>query len=262
MAHFTKISENNIVLETIVIDNNVLGEPNISFPETEKIGQDFIKNNLNLSGNWLQTSYNNNFRGKFAIPGMIYDENLNMFLYEKPYESWTLNEDNDWTPPVPIPNTILNQGFGQFYKWEWSEKDKNWIKKNDCPYEDWTYDSVLDQWNPPSAEIPDLEEGEKYSWDNDNKKFYKFKTVIQNKDGIQFIHQVNQPYPSWTKFIINEEKKSIGWTPPSKFMDEFLYLYWNEDKKSWITEEENQKNNLNLNLRYNIFIDNSSFEVE
>lgn len=261
MAHFVKISENNEVLQTIIIDNNILGEPDISFPETEKIGQDFIKNNLNLLGNWLQTSYNNNFRGKFATPGMIYYKNLDMFLYKKPYESWILNDNNDWVPPISIPDEALEQGFGKFYKWEWSEENKNWIKKNECPYEGWTYDSILDQWSP-NVEIPDLEEGEQYSWDNNDKKFYKFKTLIQNKNGGQFINQFNQPYLSWTKFIIDEEMNVFGWTPPVKFINGFPYLYWDENKKSWIPEEENIKNNLNLSPRYNIFIDGSSFEVE
>lgn len=69
MAHFAKI-ENNIVREVIVVDNdNCAGG---DFPESEAAGQAFIAS-VGLSGEWRQTSYNGNFRGKYAGIGDIYD---------------------------------------------------------------------------------------------------------------------------------------------------------------------------------------------
>ena len=62
MAHFAQI-ENNIVLEIIVVANENCGGGN--FPESEPIGQAFIAS-LGLTGEFLQTSYNNNFRGLYA----------------------------------------------------------------------------------------------------------------------------------------------------------------------------------------------------
>jgi hypothetical protein len=62
MAHFAKI-ENGIVTEVIVVNNETLGD--LDFPESEAVGQEFIAS-LGLNGTWKQTSYNANFRGKYA----------------------------------------------------------------------------------------------------------------------------------------------------------------------------------------------------
>lgn len=62
MAHFAKI-ENGTVTNVIVINNEIFYD--LEFPESEPIGQEFITS-LGIEGNWKQTSYNGNFRGKFA----------------------------------------------------------------------------------------------------------------------------------------------------------------------------------------------------
>lgn len=74
MAHFAEIDLNNIVRRVIVIDNSACGEPEVTFPETEALGQSFIANVLGLAGTWKQTSYNNNIRGNYAGIGFLYDE--------------------------------------------------------------------------------------------------------------------------------------------------------------------------------------------
>jgi len=70
MAHFAKI-ENNIVQRVIVVNNEVL--ENKDFPESEPIGIAFCKETFGADTEWLQTSYNNNFRGRYASLGMSYD---------------------------------------------------------------------------------------------------------------------------------------------------------------------------------------------
>lgn len=74
MAHYAKINENNIVEEVIVIDNKN--------SETEQAGKEYIAS-IGLEGNWLQTSYNRNFRNEFAGPGDIYDPVNNMFVLDE-----------------------------------------------------------------------------------------------------------------------------------------------------------------------------------
>jgi hypothetical protein len=69
MAHFAKV-ENNIVRDLIVIDNKDCGD--LPFPQSEPIGQAFIAS-IGLEGEWLQTSYNGNFRGKYAGTGYTWD---------------------------------------------------------------------------------------------------------------------------------------------------------------------------------------------
>ncbi len=69
MAYFAKIN-NNIVLEVIVISNDDCD--NLPFPESEPKGQTFIAS-LGIEGEWLQTSYNGNFRGTYAGIGYTFD---------------------------------------------------------------------------------------------------------------------------------------------------------------------------------------------
>jgi hypothetical protein len=68
MAHFARI-ENGIVREVIVVGNEQA--------PTEAEGQAFIAS-IGLSGEWVQTSYNNNpvegaSRGKYAGIGDLWD---------------------------------------------------------------------------------------------------------------------------------------------------------------------------------------------
>ena len=67
MGYFAHI-ENHVVQQVIRISNDVLGEPTLTFPDTESAGRAFIANTLRLEGEWRQCSYNANFRG--CYPGM------------------------------------------------------------------------------------------------------------------------------------------------------------------------------------------------
>ena len=72
MAHFAKI-QNTKVIEIIVVNNDDCGGG--EFPESEPIGQTFIAS-LGIQGDWLQTSYNANFRGCYAGIGYTFDPNI------------------------------------------------------------------------------------------------------------------------------------------------------------------------------------------
>jgi hypothetical protein len=69
MAHFAKI-QNGYVQEVIVVNNEILIDEN--GVEQESIGAEFCAELFD--GEWKQTSYNGNFRGKFAGIGDVYDE--------------------------------------------------------------------------------------------------------------------------------------------------------------------------------------------
>jgi len=77
MAHFAEVDEYQIVRNVIVVDNDDCGGGD--FPESEPIGQAFIAA-IGIDGDWLQTSYNNNFRGQYAGQGMSYDPVLDEFV--------------------------------------------------------------------------------------------------------------------------------------------------------------------------------------
>ena len=74
MAHFAKM-ENGIVRQIIVINNEVLLDENGI--EQELIGSQFCTDTF--GGEWLQTSYNGNFRGAYAGVGMTYNPELDLF---------------------------------------------------------------------------------------------------------------------------------------------------------------------------------------
>lgn len=69
MAHFAQIT-NNRVQAVIVIANDDCH--NLPFPESEPVGQAYIAS-LGIEGEWLQTSYNGNFRGIYAGIDYIYN---------------------------------------------------------------------------------------------------------------------------------------------------------------------------------------------
>jgi hypothetical protein len=68
MAHFARV-ENNTVREVIVVNNEVLLDENNV--EQESIGAKFCADTF--GGEWVQTSYNANFKGKYAGVGDQWD---------------------------------------------------------------------------------------------------------------------------------------------------------------------------------------------
>lgn len=99
MSHFAKV-ENGIVTEVIVAEKN--------FINTGLVGDEFL---------WVQTSYNGNFRGKYAATGDTW--NGTNFIPPQPFDSWTLNEDTCvWEPPTSKPDD------GNDYTW--NEENQSW----------------------------------------------------------------------------------------------------------------------------------------
>jgi hypothetical protein len=76
MAHFARI-DNNVVRQVIVISDDAVPDP---APDNEAAGQAFITDVLGLAGEWKQTSYNGNFRGRYAGVGYTYDPDLDEFV--------------------------------------------------------------------------------------------------------------------------------------------------------------------------------------
>ena len=117
MAHFAELDENNIVTRVIVVHNNELFDENGN--ESEQKGIDFCV--AHYGGNWIQTSYNANFRKNYAGTGYIYDSIRDAFIEQKIYESWVLNEDTcKWVAPVLYPTDGKN-----YY---WNEETIAWIE--------------------------------------------------------------------------------------------------------------------------------------
>ena len=113
MAHFAKV-ENDIVTQVLVVSNDDA--------PTEIDGQTFLAS-IGLEGEWVQTSYNNNpiegaSRGKYAGIGDTW--NGTVFIASQPFPSWSLDENDDWQPPTPMPTD------GKMYRW--NETDLDWVE--------------------------------------------------------------------------------------------------------------------------------------
>jgi len=114
MAHFAQINDSNVVTQVIVVSNDSCGGGD--YPESDPIGAAFCTDLL--GGTWKQTSYNGNFRGRYAGIGYTFNEELDAFIAPKPYPSWTLNEETtDWEAPVARPAEGM---------WTWNEANQEW----------------------------------------------------------------------------------------------------------------------------------------
>ena len=105
MSHFAEINSDSIVQRVIVAEQN--------FINSGAVGDSF---------NWVQTSYNGNFRKNYAGTGYTYDKSKDAFIAPQPYASWTLVEATcQWEAPVAYPDD------GKMYTWD--EDTTAWVER-------------------------------------------------------------------------------------------------------------------------------------
>ena len=91
MAHYAQLDENNVVTQVTAVHNNELvaskqaavnedGSVSVSVIESEDKGVEFCKSLFGVDTKWAQTSYNGNFRGKYAKIGDTFDAENNVFV--------------------------------------------------------------------------------------------------------------------------------------------------------------------------------------
>ena len=123
MAHFAELDDSNLVARIVVGHNDVT---TIDSEEVEQRGIDFLNDLLPGSGPWVQTSYNNTSRYRYASIGYTYDAERDAFIMPQPYPSWKLApSDLSWKAPVPypIPNPVDGDPF--YY---WNEDEVSWVE--------------------------------------------------------------------------------------------------------------------------------------
>jgi len=129
MAHFAQLDENNIVTAVLAVGNDDI--QNLPFPQSESLGVVFL-NSIFPNTVWKQTSYNNNFRVRYAGMDMVFHPSTDTyphgyFVHQKPYEYFVWdNEACDWIPPEPYPTT------GRTYFW--SHEAYSWIPNGPVPF--------------------------------------------------------------------------------------------------------------------------------
>ena len=120
MAHFARVVD-GIVEQVIVVNNIDITDENGD--EQESLGIAFC-NKLLGEAEWVQTSYNKNFRKNYAGKGFAYDQERDAFVHIKPFDSWVLNEDTcDWEPPVPQPDDYQSKNY------LWHEDTTSWVEQ-------------------------------------------------------------------------------------------------------------------------------------
>jgi hypothetical protein len=116
MAYMAQLDNNNVVTRVLSVSNNDCPDP---APQNEAQGSAFLES-LGLGGNWKQTSYNGNFRVRYAGVGYTYDAERDAFIAPKPFDSWVFDEELvGWIAPVAYPSE------GGPYTWD--EETLSWV---------------------------------------------------------------------------------------------------------------------------------------
>jgi hypothetical protein len=142
MAHFAKISEENIVLQVLTLDDkDMLNGDNI---QTESIGQAYLTQHNNWPTHlWIQTSYDtvNNthknggtaLRGNYAGVGHTWDEGNQIFWYPQPHASWVKNLSTaQWNSPIGDAPALTaeqnsqNNAKTNYWFYVWNESGQSW----------------------------------------------------------------------------------------------------------------------------------------
>ena len=127
MSHFALVNKDNIVVTVIVCDED---------PELHEHTRQMSKD---VSGRWLQTSYNTRgnvhydsdgkpsgreaLRKNYAGIGYTYSDELDAFIAPKPFSNWILNMTTfSWEPPIPYPTENADK-----LVYIWHEEGEFWV---------------------------------------------------------------------------------------------------------------------------------------
>lgn len=122
MAHYARVNQENIVTYVTPIPNEMITDENGVEHEHRALSHLYETIPDSKNDRWIKTSYNNNFRNKFAGRGDTWMENLNAFISPQPYPSWSLNTSTcKWEPPVPMPENVETGS-----EYVWNEDIGNW----------------------------------------------------------------------------------------------------------------------------------------
>ena len=137
MAHFARLNVDNIVEQVIVVANKDTSDDN--GVEDEIYGIAFCKRLFGTDTNWKQTSYNGNFRVRYAGRGYSYDSTLDAFIPPKPFESWVIDTDTvNWKAPLEEPTLTQEQiDAGSYYRWDedahQADNTTGWVLETETP---------------------------------------------------------------------------------------------------------------------------------
>ena len=125
MAHYAFLDDNNVVTHVIVgKDEN---EDGIDWEEryASIVGQTCKRTSYNTHDG-VHKNGKTPFRKTYAGIGMIYNEELDIFIQPQPYPSWSFNKETEnWEAPVPRPE-MTEEVKQNNLTYDWNEDDGNW----------------------------------------------------------------------------------------------------------------------------------------
>jgi len=223
MAHFAEIKQSNDeVVRVLVFSNEDINNHggNLSI-EAEQWVYNTTPSSVEEPIYWKQTSYNRNFRKYFAEVGGTYDKIKNIFIYKKPYLSWTLNDISDWISPISD-------------------------MKSPQPHPDWNWD--LNSWNvnlgtgswvaPQKFPTVVTYDGNKLydiRWNRDSHNWYAIKddNTFYDWNTTEWVNSsLTEPKIAGIFYYISWDENNTKWTAVDQFDDTKNYT-WNVNTKQW-----------------------------
>lgn len=129
MAHFAELNSSNEVLRVVVISNDDVDSNGGDYSISAETFVASIVPHQTGGVSWKQTSYNNNARKQYAGVGYTYDSSKNKFIAPQPYNSWSLDSNDDWQAPVTYPST--DEVGSNILLIDWDESNLRWTGKHD-----------------------------------------------------------------------------------------------------------------------------------
>lgn len=244
MAHFAQLNENNKVINIIVVSNDKIINPETGL-EDENIGINFCKSLFGKDTNWIQTSYNSNFRGNFAGIGFSYEKEYDIFLPPKPYDSWIIDlESIGWKAPIPKPNT--DEYFKKNY--QWIESKQEWFSIKEYIYNKYAknfeyseIEKIVNTYNLIDNKIIPIHGNENYTVSIEKVKNFliahmKFDNWSSKISNYWIVDYENHKYTKANtihfsiKYCPDEKIKSAT----KKFMGTFNDYYLLEEINDWV----------------------------
>jgi hypothetical protein len=108
MAYVAEIDSNNVVLRVLKVGDDIADK------------EAWAANAL--GGTWKQTYKDGSQRKQYAGINYTYNPEKDIFIENQPYSSWSLDDNDDWQPPIARPTE--DQLFideNTFYACSWNE---------------------------------------------------------------------------------------------------------------------------------------------
>lgn len=113
----------------IIDENNIVSSVELIEAIDENDGITKIKNNhgnqsLNVIQTWKDASDSSKKYNPAGV-GSTWDLANQAFYNPKPYDSWTLDSNFQWQPPVAVPN--IEEINGEYIISRWDETNQRWL---------------------------------------------------------------------------------------------------------------------------------------